>query len=416
VRDGDLERARRATGVLLAGDVAADLLQSVHAAFASERRSFAPPIQAAQLYACRRAPDFGRRLGEASGILRALHQAATTDKTVTARIEGKGRSRRLLLSSAREDLLEVLRRDGPTVLMDANVDLHAPVVAGVIGREAPLHRFAAADGAPISRTMLRSGSSTRKRWMAEGRLVLSASVHSAVDAAIRWAQEDPAARVLGIITFRALRMALALARDRPDGPAEAAWRTQQGDRPAVDEVRAKLGPVLASWRGEILLGHYGAVRGLDSMKDVDCLATIGDPWPHLGEVQHECSFLALPVPWRERVEAMCRAELEQAHGRLRAVHRARAGRALHVGGVLPGGSGWSSGGVEFRRLAGGRPPNESGMTRQELWLIVQQLGGVRPAALAAGCSPGSIRAYLNGERLMPEETADALRERAAMVA
>ena len=418
VRDGDLERARRATGAPLTGDVAADLLACVRGAIASGRRTFAPPIQAAQLFACRRAPGFGRRLGEASGILHAIHPAATTDQAVTVRVEGTGRSRRLLLSSAREDLREVLRRDGPTVLMDANVDLHAPVVAGVLGREAPLHRFAASDGAPIARTMLRSGSSTRKRWMAEGKLVLSASVLSAVDATVRWAQEDPAARVLGIITFRALRMALAVARDRdrPDGPAEAAWRMQHGDEPSVDELRAKLGPILIRWPGEILLGHYGAVRGLDSMKDVDCLATIGDPWPRLGEVQHECTFFALPVPWRERVEAMCRAELEQAHGRLRAVHRARPGRALHIGGVLPGGSGWSSGGVEFRRLAGGRPPNESGMTRQELRLIIERLGGVRFAALAASCSPGSIRAYLNGERLVPEGTAEVLRERAAMVA
>ena len=84
------------------------------------------------------------------------------------------------------------------------------------------------------------------------------------------------------------------------------------------------------------------------MAGVDQLVTLGDPWANLDEVKHACSYLGLP-DWEERYEAMCRAELEQAHGRLRTIHRTRPGRALHVGAVVPGGPGWEAEHVTLRR-------------------------------------------------------------------
>ncbi|MCP3870313.1 MAG: hypothetical protein GY703_19920, partial [Gammaproteobacteria bacterium] len=102
------------------------------------------------------------------------------------------------------------------------------------------------------------------------------------------------------------------------------------------------------------------------MSDIDCIATLGDPWPHLGNVRNEWAFLGFEKPWVDHMEALCRAELEQAHGRLRPVHRTKPGGALHIGNVLPGGTGWSSGEVKMRKLKGGRPKETCVISSDEL--------------------------------------------------
>ena len=145
------------------------------------------------------------------------------------------------------------------------------------------------------------------------------------------------------------------------------------------------------------------------MKDLDALATLGDPWPNLGQVQHDIAFLGLADAWEERVEAMCRAELEQAHGRLRTVHRTRPGRALHVGRVLPGGTGWKGGGVEIRTNRGGRPRNKEAMTQADLVGFVAVLGGIRATARVVGCGHETIARYVRGEHVVPEPIAVKLR-------
>jgi hypothetical protein len=105
-------------------------------------------------------------------------------------------------------------------------------------------------------------------------------------------------------------------------------------------------------RDIIIVGHYGALRGLNHMAAVDALVTLGDPWPNLGVARDEAFFLGLGDAWESRYEAKARAELEQAHGRLRAVRRTRPGRALHVGALLPSGSAWASN-VEVRQIPQG---------------------------------------------------------------
>jgi hypothetical protein len=176
----------------------------------------------------------------------------------------------------------------------------------------------------------------------------------------------------------------------------------------VAEVRAareKLGPALRGWDGEILFGHYGAVRGLNAMADVDALITLGDPWPNVGDARNDAAFLGLETTWEQRLEAMCRAELEQAHGRIRAVHRTRPGRALHAGSVLPSGYGWTSGGVEIRAMQ----IVAAAMDPSEFERHVRTLGGVRCAARALGCSPAAVTRYCTGQRAVPADLATKLR-------
>jgi hypothetical protein len=201
---------------------------------------------------------------------------------------------------------------------------------------------------------------------------------------------------------------------------EAAWRLDDApdDLTAAEihDAREKVGPALRGWDGEILFGHYGAVRGLNTMADVDALITLGDPWPNVGDARNDAAFLGLSPAWEQRLEAMCRAELEQAHGRLRAVHRARPGRALHVGTVLPSGYGWTSGRMELRTMRPGPKRLQSAMDAAELVRCVRALGGMRRAAAAVGCSPATIIRYCAGERPVPADVAAKIRSISAEVA
>jgi hypothetical protein len=146
------------------------------------------------------------------------------------------------------------------------------------------------------------------------------------------------------------------------------------------------------------------------MADADNLVTLGDPWVNVDQVRHECAFLGL-TDWDARLEAMCRAELEQAHGRLRTVHRTRPARALHVGAVAPGGAEWSRAQVAVRRAAPG-PPKRAGGSDDELLLsaVLERLGSVSELAGALRCEPRSVRRYLAGERALPGELRLRLRE------
>ncbi len=404
----DIASACIAVDVERSGDIATDALACVRSAISDTARSTAPPIQLAQMHTARRSPSLAENLGAASKVLNALRFVLTTEERVAARVEERGSERALVLTHARTDLADAVRRVGATVVLDANADLHALVLEKVVGYAPPSHRFHAPDGAPIERTLLRTGSATRTSWLFQRRMVVSPQVLALLRRVLEWASADGDARSLGLVTFRPLAIAIQLARAPDDPTLRAAWSIVGRGR---HEVMCKqLAATLAKWTGDLRVGHYGAVRGLDSMKEVDCLATLGDPWPNLGVVQHDVEFLGLTETWKKRTEAMCRAELEQAHGRLRVVHRTRPARALHVGNMLPGGSGWAEGRVEMVRRSAGRPRNEAAMTCEEVRAAVDALGGLRKTAAKAECALATIVRYANGERATPAAMAVVLQE------
>jgi hypothetical protein len=295
------------------------------------------------------------------------------------------------------------------VVTDANAELDRAIFARVVGYEPPHHRFSAVDGAPIERTILRCRSATRRSWLPRHELVIDTSLVSAVRAIFDWAKEDPSAATLAIVTMQPIELAIAAALRPHDDAVDKAW-AELDQRPAtLLEARQRLGPIVSGWPGQVVLGHYGAMRGMNTMADVDCLATLGDPWPNLDAVKNDIAFLGLEEAWESRTEAMCRAELEQAHGRLRAVHRRRPGRALHVGTVIPSGAGWSAGQVRIRRLASGRPKTVAAMTASELAPLVLTLGGLRATARALGCGHATLLRYLEGHRAIPAEVANRVR-------
>ena len=394
------------------GDRTSDVIAAIEKAIPEKRASKAPPIRRSDIFVAKKSLTFATSLGTASLVLGTLYAALLAKKPVAMRVEERGRAHALVFTSARDEFTEALRRQGSCVVTDANAEIHLPVLAKIVGYPPRFTKFAAADGAPIQRTLLRCRSATRRGWFSHGKVVLDAGVVAAVRAAFAWAAEDSACRSLGIITMRLLRLLLEAAARPTDTNIDDQWRDLRQPKRALEEAREKLAPTLQGWPGTLSWGHYGAVRGLNSMADVDALITIGDPWPNVGEVRNDVAFLGLQAAWEERLEAMCRAELEQAHGRLRPVHRARPGRALHIGNVLPSGYGWTSGGVDIRTQQGGRPSTRSTMSPDDMRAIVRSLGGLRPAAAVLGCTPATVSRYCSGDRPIPEPVAIAIQKSA----
>lgn len=375
-----------------------------------DARSKAPPIRQVELHAVRRSPARAHQVGTASRVLGAVQDGLATPWNITGSVEYSNERPAVSIHAARRDMIQALRRNGAVVVMDASIDVHTPMYIKALGYEPALHRLTAGDGAPIARTHLRYSGASRTRWMPRGRLLAHPGIVAVVRSVISWALEDPDARTLGLITFKRLRLALE-AILHPDDPAiRKEWEGSSQLDITLEALRASLGPVLAAWPGEILFGHYGAIRGLNTMSDVDCLATIGDPWPDIAKVRRDMSYTGLSHLSEGLTEALCRAELEQAQGRLRFVHRKRPGRALHVGRVLPGGSGWKGGNVVRVGMKQGRPPVAAAMSADELAGIVEACGGVRGTARRCGCSHQYIQQCLQGLRPVSVAMAEALRE------
>jgi hypothetical protein len=378
------------------------LISGAAGALPDGRLSKAPPIRKADIHVAKQTLFYAKQLGNASRVLGVLHHALTSSERVAVRVEERGDSAALVITLPQADLARALKRRGSIVVTDANADLHLPVFEKIVGYAPRFHRFSAPDGAPIARTLLRCRAATRKGWFARGRIDLDA-VASALRTALEWAREDLLCRRLGLITMRLLRLHI-----------EAAWRPdreppEELTKSTIAEARDKLGPVLRSWPGEIIFGHYGAVRGLNTMTDVDALITLGDPWPNLADARNDAAFLGLAPAWQERLEAMCRAELEQAHGRIRPVHRTRPGRALHVGTVLPSGYGWTSGTVEVRAMPRGPRAQVAPVSPTEFRAMVGAAGGARAAARLLGCSHATVLRYCAGERSVPQAVMEQLK-------
>lgn len=375
----------------------------------SEERGLVPPVRWEWVEMARTDESKARRLGQAARVLGALHQAAVTEAPVVVRLEPRGRARSLHLTRAREEFVKAIQRTGPVVVLDANVDLWAPVYEKIVGYPLPLHRFHAPDGAPVERMLLRLRSATRSAWQPGGIFTVASSLVTAVRAAIDWALLVPGNGVLALLSMPLTELALRAAWAPEDAALPVRWAALGQPPETMAEARQVLGPLLARWKGTILFGHYGALRGLDAMAGADTLVTMGDPWVNLGEVYNDCHFLGLQG-WEQRYEAMCRAELEQAHGRLRTVHRTRPARAMHIGRVLPGGPLWSGPAVKVVRIEQETIRARTAMTTEEFAAVVTRLGGVRAASRELGLEPGAVSRLVRGERAVSTAVAATVRD------
>lgn len=389
----------------------------------TELKRGSPPLKRSAIFFAKQSKENAHQIGAISRVLKAMYQAMCSKKLVGVRLDDRG----IVVTTTNAVLTKALQREGSVVITDANAKSNLPAYAKIVGYQPPFHHFEMGDSVPIERTFLRCGSANRSGWFSHGHLQVNAGLIGAVRAVIEWADRGEA-RALALISFATVEFALlgAFGVD-----IDKTWKEMGHPVAGLATIRKQLGPILERFQlsahastnvpketvivqkkagpfREILLGHYGALEGLNNFSRCDALATIGDPWQNLGDTDAEAAFLAVDAG--SHAEARCQEELEQAHGRLRTIHRTATARAIHVGRVLPGGVGWRGEAVHVDRLESGRPPNARSMGLDELMTIVESLGGVRATARALGCSHPTIARYLNGTGGVPPGTAVQLRE------
>lgn len=403
--DDLLEAASITEGGELTGDA---VLVAAAGAIADDARTTAPPLEQRAVILARANPGRAVELGRASRLLDLIWRGIVAKKAPFAlRIDERNGERAVTVVSINADLVAALDHER-VVVLDANAGLHVAAISKVLGVAPRFVDLAVADGAPIRRTILATGNATRRAWMPRGVPDWTAIV-PALRAALAWASEEASTRKVALIAPKELHVGLAHAL-RPEAPETVKLvKESRLTRKALDRVRAELTRVLASFSGELVTGHFGALEGLDHMADCDATITISDPRPNLGDEAIKCEYLGLDLDGR--LDALAAAELQQAHGRLRTIHRKREGRQLHVGSVVP--SGWRS--VDVRRMPVGRPANVAAMSADELRSIRESLGmSVRELARALGVSDRTVRRFEpqadgTAPRAIPDDVARAVR-------
>lgn len=328
------------------------------------KHALAPVIQQHQVTASRLDPVAASRLGRASRVLTLLYRALTDPGVRVVVFEGfRSGVRRMSFVSVDRQLAAALYHEGSVVVTAADAHLYHQHFERTVSYDVPLVTLTAPDGARVRRVLLEHRRVNRRTKPSE------ASIREALDLA---AAEGP---LVALVTFQlwtkwARRVVTAWAEDR-----------------------GALAPPVR---------HYGGLRGLDTWKAYDGLVTVGDPIPNLNAVSRTGA---------EDVEAravdLARAELEQAHGRLRTIHRTTPCTIVHVGRLVA--LGWPETFEHHLPSVGGRPPREKVATTAELEELVKRGGGQRATARRVGVTPKTVRRWVRGEARPPPDVVASLR-------
>ena len=398
VRSDLEEAALSATG-------ATDVTGAVRAAFPDGHKGpTSPPVRPSDMHQALNIPALARSIGTASRVLGMLRLGIVEPDQVLLRVEERKGARVLVVTQTIEALRRSARRMGQVVVLDANADMHKPIFDKLAGYDTRITEASAPDPVPVTRVHIRTRA-TRKAWVEDGKLVIDARVIRAIEEAVNNVVEYGAERV-AFVTIRKLELAM-MAAVGLDVTGE--WTSQEQSAEDLEAARSKLGPVLARLRRRPDFGHYGAIRGLDKWKRHDALVTLVDPWPRLADVRVEVELFQLATDVEDRALVKCRAELEQAHGRLRIPRRERPCLLVHVGNVRP--SGWHDNVKQV--ILEGRPGNPEQESQAEtLRRLVEKHGSQKAAALAIGVSPMSFGRYLAG-RGVPDDVWNRCQEELA---
>ncbi len=346
------------------------------------KHALSPVANRLHLITTREDPTRAGRLGRASRVLTLLHRALTEAGVCTVVFEThRTKERKLAIVGVERQLLGVLNRDGRVVIMAADVHLYRGHFADVVGYEPPITHLSAPDGCQVRRVLL------------EQRVSRSRKPHQRVlEQALEVAAEGYDAPQIGVVVYMAWK-------DWAHSVATV-WAANRGV--PAPSVR-----------------YYGALRGLDTWKRYDALVTLGDPLPNLNAVARTTE-----EDVSARANDLARAELEQAHGRLRVIHRGRPATQVHVGRQVPFGwpapHGTSRGkrgvggptmGLEVHGTPRGRPRRE-GTDLLAFAQIVRTLGGVRATARRADVAHTTVRRWLRGEAAPPPKVVASLRDAA----
>ena len=336
------------TGVAPTGDAAADAVECVKASRGQDKKEMAKiPLLWSEIERVKAKPTHAQVVGRVAKTYNMLYKAlmSSPERLPAAWFASDAENgRHIVFKRAQATLIDVLGGPGSTVAMDADIPLFEPIISHALGYKPPLLKMVAADGHEVERTRLltRQASRTGLLHPPDWRRI-ARSIEFALD----WASQDPRTRKLGIITFKIVRLAIdmALGCDDPETMAQAREIGLEG--PMMIEATRAMNRVLARWDGgthELRMGHYGAVRGLNSFMSVDALVTIGDPFPNLDDVRRTCAFANVPgLTWERLARMEAEAEAGQAQGRMRFPQLSRRVRVAHLGNIIPAGYGWTNG-------------------------------------------------------------------------
>jgi hypothetical protein len=376
-----------------------------------------PPLMFFEVQRAKQLKTYAQKIGNASRVLQAVHRAIVHPEEFALQVVSKNDQRILRITGMRKRMAAALCRDGAAVVLAAGSTVpQVEVIAKIVGYDPPRRILRVADAAPITRTLLRTPAATRRRWSPGGRLVLDVSLVTAVRAIFDWAREDATTKRLVIVTFDTVALALEAAMAEADDPSiTSRWLAAKQKTSALDQAREKLGPIVRTWLvgdakpRELVIVAYGDATGMAAIRDVDALVTLGDPWSGPEASEATAAFLGDPSAHDAHAQATCRMHLERAHAGLQPFDRELPGRAMHVGDVLPGGIGWSTGAAEVRTHLAGRPRAEAAMPHDELVTLIASVGGVRAAARALGCPRNTLANYHSGRCSVPTDVAERLR-------
>ena len=347
--------------------------------FGEDDRGRAPKLLYQSIRAAKYAPAPVRRaLGNASRVFAAVYDFYTAPKRV-ARHEGSPEAPSIVLTFPDMAFVRLLRRPGRVVLLDANGLVNLPIYRQILEYEPHFRSFSAPDGAPIERTMLRTRQATRTAWLTFEHVATDpGSLVAALTTAVDYILERPSDQSIAFVSFSPVERLLRAAVGESTSGMTSAERQLAAS--VVAPILRRLG------ERKLLFGHYGGLRGLDTMAHCDTLVTLGDHRHNLDDVKATVEFLGTADEQSadQRSTDLCRAELEQAHGRLRTIHRTKPGRSLHVGSVLPSGHGWTD--AESLALGASRSDDRAVYDLTELRTVIDALGGIRATAKACGCS------------------------------
>ncbi len=327
---------------------AAGALTTADAANAMPPQFRAPRIRRGRLVMLRAGQEPADDTARASRVLAAVRWALI-DRSVRCTVfepyNAPG-ERRVAVVGIDPQLGAALRQAERVVIMGADVGLHAPAYATELGYTAPHTALAVRDGCRVRRVHVLCTTSSRRRWIHEGR--------------------PPT---------RALHHAHAVAREA-------------GDRVAI-VTHKRLVPWVRRELPGADVAHFGALRGLDRWKDFDALITLGDP---LQPIDSVARTIGPDDDLSERVNDLARAELEQAHGRLRVVHRERPCTMVHVGRLVP--LGWHEP-IETHDQGMGGAPKRS-VAVEGVRAAVDAAGGVSAAARLVGVARCTVHRWTRG--------------------
>jgi hypothetical protein len=347
---------------------------------------------------------FAQEFAKVAKVATTLQQALGDSSTVLEIVE-QNDQRTVAMTIADQDMKDALTREqGSTFVLDASMELKLPWIRKIVGYDPKLIKMDGADAQPIKRVLLEASYYNVSHWMGTGEnerkyLALESGALRALSEAINRLSQW-GCKTAGIITFKLFRSLLELAAGTTELRRKEihAYLKRCGYTQAMTETDTKqLADVMERWFGKLVFGHFGAVRGVNTMKDVDCLVTIGDPCPNIGDLAREAKFIDVRVEDLRRMSTS--EELYQSQERLRSTQRKTPGWALHIGASLPAGHAWATDKITIEEMTGNQMV--AAIPPEELKALMENHGiGVRELAHEVGCVPATITRYATAQRTL----------------